>query len=678
MEKLFTEDNSYNELVRWILRTDPENRWPLHTAAESVILQTNVLKYLLKCGYRVNGRDWSGSTPLHIAVHQRFPRPEFVKLLLDNGADVKIIDNKGNTSLHSALMIPSDDQISQLEVMRMLLEKGANINAINNDQLTPLKIAIRENINIHMITELLLKGSNINFEKGMSPLCHAVVSENMRYDVIKILLDYGANVTAEIMRFAIENPSCEVNIIVEFLSHGVDVNMRDKCDYTFLHYAVTKPNKGYIVEALLQAGAFVHAKNVYGHTPLHAAVMKAKCSLFIIQLLLSYGSIANAECNRSCTPLIYAVKNLCSEEIIIELLENGADPNWRNDHGLSALHYAAGVSSCNLHIIRILLQYGADINNTDPKRNITPLKWVLGGKYRLSHVQELLKNGADVASVGFHVHPSQKYSESPLQTILRNRYCTRDVVKELLKYEDAGFLCQNAEILFDALKNPDCPLEVIDELLNYGMNVNSKNSADKTPLYVSLENPIANMHIIEMLLTHKAWATTDELPWQLAVEKIIHSSRNEAFLKLIIKYAVLQTHDYVHLSRFSEYGDDFSVLLSFQESCIAECERMSTTILPCKLSLRYFINGNGEWKDESTENEILQFVCCNTYPIYYDVIAQRLKRPVLMQMLLTQKIYTRYDESHTEIVLNADSLRIIVQHLSNESLCSLIAAFHVE
>lgn len=112
---------------------------------------------------------------------------------------------------------------------------------------------------------------------------------------------------------------------------------------TALCAAVTAKSNG-VVDALLKAGANVEARSWHGETPLHRA-----CQLGledIARALIDAGADMNAKTTTNPnniesgqTVLIKAVYggNL---RLIKLLVEKGADPGGRDDHGFSALRYA--------------------------------------------------------------------------------------------------------------------------------------------------------------------------------------------------------------------------------------------------------------------------------------------------------------------------------------------------
>ena len=89
------------------------------------------------------------------------------------------------------------------------------------------------------------------------------------------------------------------------LDAGADVMARDEKGYTPLHWATTPAN----IQALLAAGADVMARNKYGYTPLHQAARCLRCKPGVIQALLAAGADAKAKNKFDKTPWDYAQEN---------------------------------------------------------------------------------------------------------------------------------------------------------------------------------------------------------------------------------------------------------------------------------------------------------------------------------------------------------------------------------
>ncbi|XP_057326541.1 putative ankyrin repeat protein RF_0381 [Microplitis mediator] len=169
-------------------------------------------------------------------------------------------------------------------------------------------------------------------------------------------------------------------IVNTLLEYNSKVNVLDAEGTTPLHLAAQTKNS-IIVDCLLSKDADITAVNIKGMTALHFAAKVGH--LDSIKNLLKYEPNDNAidefssstlHCAAKCgyletincgdiqgsTALLTAISHSSSLECINELLMFGADVNYRNTKGETALHIASKMK--RREVIEILLRYGADVN----------------------------------------------------------------------------------------------------------------------------------------------------------------------------------------------------------------------------------------------------------------------------------------------------------------------------
>ncbi|KAF8766715.1 Ankyrin-3 like protein [Argiope bruennichi] len=679
MGKIRYKKESHNTTAKWAngkTRHFKDNC--LYSAVGRNPAEMTVINDLLADGYDLKKKYSCGNSILHVAVLKRRPEVEVIKLLLNYGADVNMVDDKGNTPLHSAVRSWSGSPSCQYEAVKVLLDAGVDVNALNITQRTAFSFAVNAaKLNFNVIRELLRRGADMKLKMRRTPLCCVLGNRSVKNDTVKLLMEYGERPDIELLEIALNNPNCSCEIIEEIVSQGtIDLNHGNQIGFTSLHAAVTSGCKASLVEVLLKHGALpnpVH-KVFFGSSPLHMAVQYTKCPPDVIGVLLRNGANPAAVNKYEMTPLMFAALHHSNETFVEELLKYGANPNQMND-SLSAMHLAAINKRGNVDIMKVLIKYGGNVNLVDRSGCITPLLHALSKRYKIVLIKELIKNGASLSA------PSKFLS--PLSILIENRCYsihTVPVIQELLKY-NPGLLYR--DVLFDALKNR-CPLFVFDELLKQGADVYHTNLFDHSPLYVAMEYPTDNMHVIELLLQYDAWCTSEQLLWIRALHEVFTTSENKAFLKVLIKYATL--HKYVFENK---QADEFTFsnprcldLLNYQ----TECENESSTMR--KLAILEKRNGKeislckllAETKEshvfEIYEASILKILTDNMFPIYSDVIASKLKRSVLIEHLLTRRIYARIDMPYPhDIFLPADTIPHIVGHLSKDCIVNLLAVF---
>jgi ankyrin repeat protein len=118
---------------------------------------------------------------------------------------------------------------------------------------------------------------------------------------------------------------------------------------------------------LVEKGANVNHKGIFGMTPLHHAIEFGGSranhdgggSKEISKLLLDKGADVNAKCYQGHTALMLAVSK-GNQEIVELLIENGADVNTATEAGGTAIMSA--VNKGREHIVELLIAKGADVN----------------------------------------------------------------------------------------------------------------------------------------------------------------------------------------------------------------------------------------------------------------------------------------------------------------------------
>ena len=158
-----------------------------------------VADVLLEHGGTVGVRGTREETPLYRIVRANEEAIDAVQFLLERGADV----DARQENLWTPLFLAVD--MGDLKVARVLLEHHADLNAQTNDSLAPLHILSGRYIPISPLEDddatfakLLLEGganANLRAKDNSTPLHLACL--NKRFEIIRALLDHGANVDAE-------------------------------------------------------------------------------------------------------------------------------------------------------------------------------------------------------------------------------------------------------------------------------------------------------------------------------------------------------------------------------------------------------------------------------------------------------------------------------------------------
>ncbi|XP_031640193.1 melanization protease 1-like [Contarinia nasturtii] len=214
-----------------------------------------------------------------------------------------------------------------------------------------------------------------------------------------------------------------------------------------------------------------------------------RISIFLWLISALPGRQINAR--RQDAPIITAIKN-GNENIIQDLIDDGADVNIANEDGNIPLHIAA--SNDLPTVVELLLRNGASVNAVN-KLGYTPLYVAAVNGYE-KIVELLIHNGASVNFV-------DKEGYSPLFSVISGG---DDKMVELLAYNGASVNVVNGQLMdtptplhLAAVKGYE---KIVEILIHNGANVNSLNKDGNTPLHMAAHN--GKDKVVEILLRNGA------------------------------------------------------------------------------------------------------------------------------------------------------------------------------
>jgi ankyrin repeat protein len=220
---------------------------------------------------------------------------------------------------------------------------------------------------VQVVKFLIKNNADVNLGilgQNYTPLMSAVINENL--EIVEMLLENGARVN--------------------------DISIDER---SALHFAAMTGNQE-IVHFLLNHKAEINQNSKSFGTPLYLAC--AHDNIEIVQFLLEQGAKINlGRLRDGVTPLMTATME-GHIQVVQYLLENKfekIDVNELSCRGESILHIAM-VQNENPEIVKILIEYGANIHDShDPDEIPTPLMFATALEY-LKIMEMLIDAGADV------------------------------------------------------------------------------------------------------------------------------------------------------------------------------------------------------------------------------------------------------------------------------------------
>lgn len=282
------------------------------------------------------------------------------------------------------------------EVIQAVKSKKLNLNKESMLGYTVLSYAAIDN-DLEIVQLLLESGAKpdagLNFP--LYEACWAAENVSNRYEVINLLLKYGANInkkhrnttyTPLMATIKRQNGYYAQYLILK----GAKVNLTNGDGETALMLAIdykSRRTDSSIIKKLIESGANVNyiAKN--GNTALSIACFYADYE--VVKMLLENGASTLVTVkNKNEIPVL----NACyagSYECVKELLKYGADISVKDSYGANAILLSC-MSKDSPELISLCISNGCDVNCVDPSSGHTP--FILAAIWNHPKQMEVLYN----------------------------------------------------------------------------------------------------------------------------------------------------------------------------------------------------------------------------------------------------------------------------------------------
>jgi len=251
-----------------------------------------------------------GQTPLMIAVQNG--HTDVVRAMSEANINVHEEDYTGKTAF-DYIQVPTTREeimyskrmygaLRTLEIHQIIRNKAKLVQYSYNNSTDRLEITI--------------KGKNVNCETFLFPKntkCHAInVKSTKDHDIFHAI-------------------KSKDNTLFDQLLPAVDLEMKDKRNYSLLWRAIISKNL-YAVDQLLQQGADINAKdNNDHHSPIYFATISNNSAL--LKVLLKHGVDVHSKNQFGSYVLSTSMHRCTNFEAIALLLDNGANPYLKDKRG---------------------------------------------------------------------------------------------------------------------------------------------------------------------------------------------------------------------------------------------------------------------------------------------------------------------------------------------------------
>lgn len=271
----------------------------------------------------------------------------------------------------------------------------ATIGSLWADANDNLLVAAK-NGNVTAMSDALANGASVNHKTVLheTPLMYAI--DECQVDAARWLIEKGANIEVQtklqqtpLIKAAAEGCVEIVQLLLD--SEALLDRSNSKNEYNAL-FKAAEYNRVQTAERLLDYGADINYRNIFGMTPLLIATQKGHYEM--VELLLDQDANIEATSIIGKTPLLLALE-FQHPDIANLLLEAGADVNQVDKYNHSPLTFAA--TSGYSDLVSALVEKGADLNLKTKDDKTAAL--LAQEREHMEIVQFLLDNGADTTGI---------------------------------------------------------------------------------------------------------------------------------------------------------------------------------------------------------------------------------------------------------------------------------------
>jgi ankyrin repeat protein len=226
-------------------------------------------------------------------------------------------------------------EMTMLSLLKEMIEAGCDINE-RQWRGCPLWATLLDDSEVpaSIIRYLLKEGASLHVDDGDEPLLFRALSNDMNSEIIKLLIEYGADASyvseeqETALQIACRRHEYNVDTLSLLIEHGCPINVqKSECGNSALGNAALADLPSETLSYLIKQGADIHAADSKGNTPLMRLCSNAICSSDSVALFIEAGADLAHKNHDGNTALGILCSGSGDENMLEVLVEHGMDVN---------------------------------------------------------------------------------------------------------------------------------------------------------------------------------------------------------------------------------------------------------------------------------------------------------------------------------------------------------------